>query len=354
MSKKSILCVDDSATMRTIVEKTFFAEPYDVVTVPSGEAAIEKVKEIQPDLILADAGMVGVTGYDVCKAVRDDAGIGNIPVIIMSGVSSPYDENKARDVGATDHIKKPFDTTKLIEKVAELCSAAAPAGEPEKPKVSPVTPRITPTTPKPAPAQGATLHAFPNPIAQKTPVVPPVVPPVVRPVVPPVVRPVVPPVVRPVVPPVAPPVAPPIVPASPKETMEFGAAIVSEKPKLKEVVPIEIDEQAGEDADIQVGTLAELAQMNEKGETLEPVHEADALELDEPVVPEAPEEKPAVKELIETAAADVAAKVGGLTSEQAEAIRVLTAEVIEQVVWEVVPDLAETIIQERIDKLLEK
>ncbi len=329
MSKKSILCVDDSATMRTIVEKTFFAEPYNVVTVPSGEAAIEKAREIQPDLILADAGMVGVTGYDVCKAVREEAGIENIPVIIMSGVSSPYDENTARDVGATDHIKKPFDTTKLIEKVTELCGAAAPAVE-----ISPATPKIAPTTPMPAPAQGATLHAFPNPVAQKAPIAPPVVPPVAPPIVPASPR--------------------PIRPASPKETMEYGTPVAFEKPKLEEVVPIEIDEQAGDDADIQVGTLAELAQMNEKGETLKPTYEVDALELDEPVAPETPAAKPAIEERIETAAADVAAKVGGLTPEQAEAIRTLTAEVIEQVVWEVVPDLAETIIQERIDKLLEK
>ena len=70
LSNKSILCVDDSATMRTIIEKTFFAEPYDMVTVPSGEVAIEKARDIQPDLILADAGMVGMTGYDVCKAIR--------------------------------------------------------------------------------------------------------------------------------------------------------------------------------------------------------------------------------------------------------------------------------------------
>ena len=342
MSKKSILCVDDSATMRTIVEKTFFAEPYDDVTVPSGEAAIEKAREIQPDLILADAGMVGVTGYDVCKAVRDEAGIGEIPVIIMSGVSSPYDENKARDVGVTDHIKKPFDTTKLIEKVNELCEAAAPAAEAAMPRISPAPPKIVPTTPKPAPAQGATLHAFPSPVAQKAPVAPPVVPPVVPPVAPPVAPPIVPASPR------------PIRPASPKETMEFGAMAASEKPKRAEVAPIEIDEQAGDDADIQVGTLAELAQMNEKGETLEPTHEVEAIELDEPVAPATSEEKPAIEEIIETAAADVAAKVGGLTPEQAEAIRTLTAEVIEQVVWEIVPDLAETIIQERIDKLLEK
>ena len=330
MSNKSILCVDDSATMRTIVEKTFFAEPYDVVTVPSGEAAIEKAKEIQPDLILADAGMVGVTGYDVCKAVREEAGIGNIPVIIMSGVSSPYDENKAKDVGATDHIKKPFDTTKLIEKVTELCFAAAPAAEPAVPRISPAPPKIVPATPKPAPTQGATLHAFPNPVAQKPPVAPPVVPPVI-------------------------PAAPkPIRPVGHKETMEFGRMVASEKPKQEEVAPIEIDDETGDDADIQVGTLAELAQTNEKGEMLEPTHEVDAVEIDEPVAPATPPAKPAVEEMIETAAADVAAKVGGLTPEQAEAIRTLTAEVIEQVVWEIVPDLAETIIQERIDKLLEK
>lgn len=330
MSNKSILCVDDSATMRTIIEKTFFAEPYDMVTVPSGEAAIEKAREMQPDLILADAGMVGVTGYDVCKAIREEAGIGDIPIIIMSGVSSPYDENMARDVGATDHIRKPFDTAKLIEKVNELCAATASDDEPAKPMISPDTPKTAPTVPISAPAQGATLHAFPNPIANKEPIAPPAVPPII------------------------PAFPKPIRPTTPKETMEFGAPIDLGKPKMEEVVPIEIDEQAGDDGDIQVGTLAELAQMNEKGEMLKPHQEVDAIEIDEPVAAATPEAKLVIEERVETAAAEVAERVGGLTSEQAEAIRILTAEIIEQVVWEVVPDLAETIIQERIDKLLEK
>ena len=152
MLKKAIMFVDDSATMRTIAEKTFFAEPFDVITVPSGEAAVAKLKEVRPSLALVDIGMAGVNGYDVCKAIRDDAEYGRIPVIIMSGVSTPYDENRGKDVGATEHIKKPFDTAKLIERVVELTKGGAEAvsdGE-----AIPLQPKPVPQ-PKPAPVPAA-------------------------------------------------------------------------------------------------------------------------------------------------------------------------------------------------------
>jgi CheY-like chemotaxis protein len=338
---RTILFADDSATMRTIMEKTFHDEAFDVVTVPSGEAALAKVKEIRPDIVLVDAGMAGVNGYDVCKGVRDDASLAGIPVIIMSGVSSPYDEGRGRDVGATDHVKKPFDTTKLIEKVTELCGApkeaSAPAAAP------------APVPPRPAPAPGATLHAFPTPGGFSAPKPP--------------TLPVAP---RPPVPPVSPPPAILAPKAGPKETMEFGRPRF-EAAKPQEVKPIELDEPSDDVGAIQVGTLAELAQMNERGEHIPPEDHEGAIEIDEPQrtpavepVPPPARVAPAVpaaasmEASISAAASAVAARVEGVTAQQAEAIRRLTAEVIEKVVWEVVPDLAETIIRERIQELLKE
>lgn len=332
MPSRTILFADDSATMRTIMEKTFAAEDFEVVTVPSGEAAITKAKEIGPSVILLDAGMVGVSGYDVCKTIREDAALGKTPVLLMSGVSNPYDDGRAKEVGATDHVKKPFDTTKLIEKVTELAGAAgaeapAPAVEPPKPAQKP-------------PAAGATLHAFPNPgAAAPKPPVPPSVPKA----------------------PAKPVPAPPAPKPAHKETMEFARP--KPEPAAAEVKPIELDEPGtGDEGQIQVGTLAELAQMNEKGEHISHEMHDDAIELTEPAAkpsasePVAPKPAPvtggSVEESISAAAEVVAERVEGITPDQAEAIRKLTAEVIEQVVWEVVPDLAETMIRERIEELL--
>jgi CheY-like chemotaxis protein len=314
LSKKAIMFVDDSATMRTIAEKTFHSEPFDVVTVPSGEAAVAKLRDIRPSLALVDIGMAGVNGYDVCKAIREDAELGRIPVIVMSGVSTPYDENRGREVGATEHIKKPFDTAKLIERVEELIKSApsvAVDGE-----AIPLQPKVA-TQVKPAPTMMG-LQPIP-PVAPKVQG-PPVVP----------LMPKAP--ARPVPPPVA-VAARPMTETPIKETMEFSRA----NPVMRHA-EAEIPQKG--DAEFQVGTLAELAQ---KGA------------VEKKAKPEQPLAAAAVRDGAGAAAARIAGEIGGgLTADQVAAIQRLTAEVVERVVWEVVPDLAEVVIRERLEELLKK
>lgn len=305
--------VDDSATMRTIAEKTFFAESYDVVTVPSGEAAVAKLREIRPSIALVDVGMAGVNGYDVCKAIRDDAELGKIPVIVMSGVSTPYDENRGREVGATEHMKKPFDTAKLIERVEELIKAgpavAAAEAIPLQPKpVAPV---------KPAAATVMGLQPVP-PVAPRAPVAP------VSPL-----QPKAP--ARPVPPPIA-VAARPMGETPIKETMEFSRA----NPVVRHA---EVEAPPRAEGEFQVGTLAELAQKGAVEKKAKPEQPAAAV----------------VREGAGAAAARVAAEVGGgLSADQVAAIQRLTADVIERIVWEVVPDLAEAVIREKLEELLKK
>jgi CheY-like chemotaxis protein len=335
LPNRTILFADDSATMRAIMEKTFAAEPYEVVAVPSGEAALAKAREISPSIVIADAGMPGMTGYDVCKALRDEGSLKGTPVIIMSGVSSPYDEARGREVGADEHVKKPFDTTKLIEKVGELTAGAPAAEAPAAAAPAPV--EEAPAAPaEPAPAEPAPAPPQP-PIARSRPVAlggPPAA---------------------------GMPKAPGKTPH--KETMIFGAeagkppAPVEPEPvAAPDVKPIEIDTETPAEGDFQVGTLAELAQMDDKGAPVAPDVAGSEIELDEPGEPAPPPPaETAVKQEAAAAADDVAAKLGGdLTPEQVEAVRALTAEVVERVVWEVVPDLAEAMIREQIDKLLEE
>ena len=332
MLKKAIMFVDDSATMRTIAEKTFFAEPFDVVTVPSGEAAVAKLKEIRPSLALVDIGMAGVNGYDVCKAIRDDSEYGRIPVIIMSGVSTPYDENRGKDVGATEHVKKPFDTAKLIERVVELTKGGAEAvadGE-----AIPLQPKPA-AQPKPAPVP-ATIPSFqPAPMPPRVPV-PPVAP----------ISPKAP--VRPMPPPVAAAGRPSFADATAKGTMEFGRPSVAGHP-AEPGAP-----SKPETPEFQVGTLAELAQIDAAGRKARQDSPADGIDL-KPAKRDSLTPVVAVREQADAAASRVAAHLGGgLSAEQVAAIQRLTSEVIERVVWEVVPDLAEAIIREKIDALLQK
>ncbi|MBN2802593.1 MAG: response regulator [Deltaproteobacteria bacterium] len=346
MSGKTLLFADDSATMRMIMEKTFKGEDFEVITVPSGQAAIEKAKEIIPDIIIADAGMAGISGYDVCKAVKDEPSLSHLPLVIMSGISTPYDENRGTDSGVTTHIKKPFDTTKIIEEVIELTQThpkTASVAKPSMPAPSSMTgqPPVKPERP----SLNATLHAFPRPDAPQG-AVPPAKPQMEK---------------------------PPLPPVNPRATADFKMPLPPRDPE-----PIEFDDSEA-DNHIHVGTLAELAQMNDKGAIVEQEQRDDAIELDaqetaspstneetdfsetspasiipEPIDEDEDEPVTAVKTASKAAASKVAAGVAGLTMEQAEAITALTEEVIEKVVWEVVPDLAETIIKEKLERLLKE
>ena len=69
MSKK-ILLADDSITIQKVISITFANEDYDLIIVGDGDTAVAKIKEIKPDLVIADIAMPGKTGYEVCEIIK--------------------------------------------------------------------------------------------------------------------------------------------------------------------------------------------------------------------------------------------------------------------------------------------
>src|SRR5437867_9471960 len=82
---KTILLADDSITIQKIVNLTFSGEGIDVVTVGNGDAALKKVYDLHPDLVLADIFMPGKNGYEVCEHIKNDPELLRIPVILLVG-----------------------------------------------------------------------------------------------------------------------------------------------------------------------------------------------------------------------------------------------------------------------------
>src|SRR5690349_274302 len=80
----------------------------DVVAVGNGEAAVRKISDLKPDLVLADVFMPVRNGYEVCKFVKEDSALAHIPVILLVGAFDPLDEQEAQRVGADGVLKKPF------------------------------------------------------------------------------------------------------------------------------------------------------------------------------------------------------------------------------------------------------
>ena len=97
-----------------VIGITFANEDYELVVVDNGDAALQKAQENRPDLVLADVYMPGKNGYELCSAVKSDASLQGVPVLLLAGTFEPFDEEKARAAGADDWISKPFESQALI------------------------------------------------------------------------------------------------------------------------------------------------------------------------------------------------------------------------------------------------
>jgi len=103
-----ILVADDNSNIQKMVVLALKDQGIDVVAVGNGEAAVRKISDIRPDLVLADVFMPVRNGYEVCQYVKMDASLAHIPVILLVGAFDPLDEQEAQRVGADGVLKKPF------------------------------------------------------------------------------------------------------------------------------------------------------------------------------------------------------------------------------------------------------
>ncbi|HEX4998554.1 MAG TPA: response regulator, partial [Terriglobia bacterium] len=107
--RQTILLADDSPTIQRLVAQTFADSSFDVVSVSNGEAAIRRLEETRPSVVLADIYMPGRSGYEVCSYVRSHAELGATPVILLVGAFDAFDEATATSAGSTASITKPFE-----------------------------------------------------------------------------------------------------------------------------------------------------------------------------------------------------------------------------------------------------
>ena len=318
-----ILAVDDSVTMRKIMEMTFAGEDVEVAVASNGQEGLARAQQMQPDVVFADASMQGMDGYALAHAIKSDANLAQTAVIVLASQHNPFDEAKGKTSGVDDHVAKPFDSQVVIDKVAQVLSrprakasgtvsaaAAAPPAAGSPVQAPPRSPKSTVAfgagMPKPAPPKPPVLELADDDepeIEISEPEPPP--PPKPVPPRPAVAKPVPP---RPAV---AKPARPAPVAAPPKPAPA--------KPEPPKPAPVA------------------------KPEPAKPAPVA---------TPAAKPASPAVAAAT-SSGGDMAAKLGdlGLSKEQVEGVLALSREVIEQVVWEVVPDLAETLIKEEIRRL---
>lgn len=118
--RRTILLADDSPTIRRLVTQTFADANFKIVEVSNGDAAIKALDEIQPNLVLTDIYMPGKNGYEVCTYIRNHPALHATPVILLVGAFDAFDDETAKQAGATANITKPFEPGALIELVTSI------------------------------------------------------------------------------------------------------------------------------------------------------------------------------------------------------------------------------------------
>jgi DNA-binding response OmpR family regulator len=127
MAKKKILAVDDDATALGALRQILAQKGYEVTVAGNGDAALEILaRDPGFDLIILDVAMPGMTGYDVCRKLRQEEGTQDTPVIFLTAKGMLMDMAEGEDAGSDLYLIKPVLATKLLNMVAMFLSDDTP------------------------------------------------------------------------------------------------------------------------------------------------------------------------------------------------------------------------------------
>ncbi len=299
---KTLLAVDDSATMRKVLEITFVGEDFTVHASPDRAGLLSKLG-VEPSAVVIDTTLEGDDGYAICKEVRSK--LPRAAIVLMASRYTPYDQGRGRDSGADDYVDKPFDTQQLIDKVKKAIGVRESSAGPAVAAAPPPPPQ--PVAPVPQPIAAAPQHGH-TPQAGAMPRL-----------------------------------------SDAQTTAPRPAYTPGQPPQRSGTLMFAVDGPAAPPA---VGAAPAPSPPAPQ------VHARPAAPA--PVAPPPRVATPVATPAVVAPSAAIAAQANGLapklaqmglTPAQIEGVLALSREVIEQVVWEVVPQLAETLIKEEIARL---
>lgn len=117
---KTVLLVDDSATLRLSLRTELEQSGYKCDTATGGDAALERLKTTKPDIILTDLNMPGMDGITLVKAIRKLPGFRFIPILVVTTESQQEKRNEARAAGATGWLVKPVKRDDLLATLTKI------------------------------------------------------------------------------------------------------------------------------------------------------------------------------------------------------------------------------------------
>jgi len=117
---KKIVIAEDNEHIRMVVEARLKGNGYEVVTAEDGQMALEKIRTESPDLIILDVVMPPPNGFQVCRTIKDDAGLKHIPIILLTSKSSESDKFWGMESGADAYVTKPYNPEDLLAHIKDL------------------------------------------------------------------------------------------------------------------------------------------------------------------------------------------------------------------------------------------
>jgi CheY-like chemotaxis protein len=162
---RKILLADDSVTAQNMGRKILTDAGYEVVTVNNGSAALKKILEYKPSVVVLDVYMPGYSGLEVCARIKEGRDTEGIPVLLTVGKLEPFRQEDARKVHADAFIIKPFEATELLSALGRLeAKAGSQQSEP-----SPAEPAKAPPETKSSKHVAATMARYEREVADGVP-----------------------------------------------------------------------------------------------------------------------------------------------------------------------------------------
>jgi len=117
-----VLAIDDSRTMRDLLAISLSESGFDITMAEDGEDGLEKLHNANPDVVITDINMPRLDGFGVIEAIRKSVEHSHTPILVLTTESSAALKTRARDVGATGWIVKPFDDIALTAAIRKVTS----------------------------------------------------------------------------------------------------------------------------------------------------------------------------------------------------------------------------------------
>ncbi len=120
MAEKTVLVVDDEASLRLLMQATLGRGAYRVLEATNGAAGLELARRERPDLVILDVGMPDLDGYTVCRALKGDPETAGMAVVMLTARAQEGDRQRGVEAGADAYITKPFSPRALLETVERM------------------------------------------------------------------------------------------------------------------------------------------------------------------------------------------------------------------------------------------